>query len=593
MSAKSFRHGEGNENDAEHGLQSPGLSRDQPNIGDVDTSQIGAEELTSSSVRPQMPESWEAVGSLDGPLTYRHLATGIVCRQHPASMREESLRAVEDAAEYGMIPEHCDAVLENDDFIHYKSRSTCFGSSSTLTHPVATQRKVQNYLRSHDGVLHFQSWGSVWFPALGKPSPRMQEAGMRSLLDINRGPGILLVNDIEEGGVQPLLDAFRDFDPIVSFFFAKHLWRRRIHKDEDLRSHLAQIDVCIPMILGATHTGGHWYATKMDNNLTVGFWRTGTARAFEVFNQNCSVMSVIDLTPNFCESHGQLVKHVCDVLTITALALVSRVDYSRPNRREAGCATHVQDHLVCSTPIRLRTGPLRDMLKMLLELAAEDRKRFRWDRETLQKWMDHRDNTLNRLLPAFESVFPWILASHAWTKGLSLLSGKAVESTTDKFWENPKLTKVTCLITSVNLAQNFCKDYDLYVRQLKHQSERNCDYLLDQDDPSLTLETELESFHHGALELKQSFRDSQELLTAAIGIEDSDRSIKLTYLATIYLPLSLVTGVFGMNIWEINSGNPKYWVVLALGVLLLILTCLLVLLGVWRQKWEILVRRFS
>lgn len=38
---------------------------------------------------------------------------------------------------------------------------------------------------------------------------------------------------------------------------------------------------------------------------------------------------------------------------------------------------------------------------------------------------------------------------------------------------------------------------------------------------------------------------------------------RLSVLAAIYLPLALVTGIFSMNIWEINEGSPRRWAVLA------------------------------
>ncbi|KAI7307139.1 hypothetical protein KC315_g13887 [Hortaea werneckii] len=43
---------------------------------------------------------------------------------------------------------------------------------------------------------------------------------------------------------------------------------------------------------------------------------------------------------------------------------------------------------------------------------------------------------------------------------------------------------------------------------------------------------------------------------------NSERATVLTFLACIYLPLSLVTGIFGMNIKEINGGAPSWWVCL-------------------------------
>jgi magnesium transporter len=64
-------------------------------------------------------------------------------------------------------------------------------------------------------------------------------------------------------------------------------------------------------------------------------------------------------------------------------------------------------------------------------------------------------------------------------------------------------------------------------------------------------------------------------LTACINLRDSDimktqarRATELTALAVIYLPLTLVTGIFGMNLTEINGGTPKWWTsVIALVIL--------------------------
>ena len=86
--------------------------------------------------------------------------------------------------------------------------------------------------------------------------------------------------------------------------------------------------------------------------------------------------------------------------------------------------------------------------------------------------------------------------------------------------------------------------------------------------------------------LKQEIGDTFQLLIGAIAIKDSEiqkklaresrvqarRSTALTALAAIYLPLSLTTGVFGMNTLEIEKGVPKYWAVLAMGIGLLVIT---------------------
>ena len=46
---------------------------------------------------------------------------------------------------------------------------------------------------------------------------------------------------------------------------------------------------------------------------------------------------------------------------------------------------------------------------------------------------------------------------------------------------------------------------------------------------------------------------------SAIMKKQAARATLLTVLAAIYLPLSLVTGIFGMNIKEINNGVPSFW----------------------------------
>jgi Mg2+ and Co2+ transporter CorA len=41
--------------------------------------------------------------------------------------------------------------------------------------------------------------------------------------------------------------------------------------------------------------------------------------------------------------------------------------------------------------------------------------------------------------------------------------------------------------------------------------------------------------------------------------EQAQRATLLTILAVIYLPLTLVTGIFGMNIRQIDSATTEFW----------------------------------
>ncbi|TGO12977.1 hypothetical protein BTUL_0079g00380 [Botrytis tulipae] len=83
------------------------------------------------------------------------------------------------------------------------------------------------------------------------------------------------------------------------------------------------------------------------------------------------------------------------------------------------------------------------------------------------------------------------------------------------------------------------------------------------------------------------------LLTAMIAVEESRKAIQqandvkaLTVLATVYIPLSFVAGVFGMNVSELNSGiDVDIWLYFAISIPVTIASMVLV----W--KWEWLTRK--
>ncbi|KAI5365906.1 Putative Mg2+ transporter protein, CorA-like/Zinc transport protein ZntB [Septoria linicola] len=84
--------------------------------------------------------------------------------------------------------------------------------------------------------------------------------------------------------------------------------------------------------------------------------------------------------------------------------------------------------------------------------------------------------------------------------------------------------------------------------------------------------------------LVPSLNDSFQILIGAMAVLDSDankkqaeRATLLTLLAAIYLPLSLATGIFGMNIREINGGRPTWRFVVFAVIILLIPSVLFVI----------------
>lgn len=90
--------------------------------------------------------------------------------------------------------------------------------------------------------------------------------------------------------------------------------------------------------------------------------------------------------------------------------------------------------------------------------------------------------------------------------------------------------------------------------------------------------------------LDKLLMDTFHLLMSTVSVRESEqnkeqaqRGEMLTQLAFIYLPLSFVTGVFGMNVSEINGSPLSVWVVLV--VLLITIACTgTILVGLsWRQ----------
>jgi Mg2+ and Co2+ transporter CorA len=59
---------------------------------------------------------------------------------------------------------------------------------------------------------------------------------------------------------------------------------------------------------------------------------------------------------------------------------------------------------------------------------------------------------------------------------------------------------------------------------------------------------------------------------ARLSLEQTARGTRLAWAAGIFLPLNLVTGIYGMNIKEINGGEPKWWAVFSTAAALLIIS---------------------
>jgi hypothetical protein len=91
--------------------------------------------------------------------------------------------------------------------------------------------------------------------------------------------------------------------------------------------------------------------------------------------------------------------------------------------------------------------------------------------------------------------------------------------------------------------------------------------------------------------LEKFLTSSLELLMMSIALGDSQRAERdskradmLTWLAAVYVPLSFVTGIFGMNLRELNGSSLPFWICLeVLGVVLLATATMVVMFMAWAR----------
>jgi hypothetical protein len=181
-------------------------------------------------------------------------------------------------------------------------------------------------------------------------------------------------------------------------------------------------------------------------------------------------------------------------------------------------------------------------------------------------------------------MLPWLLAAFAWKDSFRHLSAE-LDYLKTKAAIGPSTDDFSWLNTCRRASQKFSDDLKDYVEQLHSGLRRSQVHSRRvQGENDKFLEARIRLLQEQLPDMKQEFTDTFQLLLGSSAVRDAEtqkvlareskvqakRATALTALAAVYLPLSLATGVFGMNISEINGGIPKYWAVLALGLGLLV-----------------------
>jgi Mg2+ and Co2+ transporter CorA len=184
----------------------------------------------------------------------------------------------------------------------------------------------------------------------------------------------------------------------------------------------------------------------------------------------------------------------------------------------------------------------------------------------------------------------WILAAYQWESNLKYLKA---EFTRLRFVALAQPGMRTYL-PLIHLRQLIVGMRDRLPESLADSN--NCDELIGPDEhlrlslrPS-PLSQILTRIVEDLEKLDKELNDETHLIIGAVTVQDSDankeqteRATLLTLLAAVYLPLTLVTGIFGMNIKDINDGNPSWR---ACGEVLAVVAVCTVVFVVAYQSWR-------
>jgi len=135
-------------------------------------------------------------------------------------------------------------------------------------------------------------------------------------------------------------------------------------------------------------------------------------------------------------------------------------------------------------------------------------------------------------------------------------------------------------------------NFAICIARVKHSTSCYEDYFAHTQQPPKRSVTA--AFQHIDAQLDQMNKDLREeipLIIGAVTVQDADlarqqseRATLLTLLAAIYLPLTLVTGIFGMNIRDIDDGKPEFWWCIIVLIVIVGLTLVAYLGFRWWQR---------
>ncbi|GAB7324391.1 hypothetical protein MBLNU13_g08332t2 [Cladosporium sp. NU13] len=186
----------------------------------------------------------------------------------------------------------------------------------------------------------------------------------------------------------------------------------------------------------------------------------------------------------------------------------------------------------------------------------------------------------------------YVLIDAAWTRNLRYLTNKVK----DISFANMEKPHRDALMTMHELREDLDYAKGEIAKAVRYAPPTLADYFersassewYQRDGLPLVFLKEMEN---DAATLDEFLTNSLNLLLASLALRDSQRADMLTWLAAVYVPLSFVTGIFGMNLRELNDSTLPVWICLeVLGVVLLVTAALVIVYKLWEQYSGVLSR---
>lgn len=167
--------------------------------------------------------------------------------------------------------------------------------------------------------------------------------------------------------------------------------------------------------------------------------------------------------------------------------------------------------------------------------------------------------------PNWPYYLVYMLSASLWRKNLEHLDRKIKEISFNDI-RRPSLD-------TNGLLHDHRQDLSIFQAEVQHTRDGMPPFVAQQFDEvaqeeafknliNLLPESAFRSLVDDSEKLSRFLMDSFQLLLSSVSVDQAARGTLLTRLAFLYVPLSFVTGIFGMNITEINGGTPRWWTLL-------------------------------